>query len=250
MNCERAESILTAYFDNELDPLAAAEFERHLPLCLECSKTLEELRSLRSYIGAAGLYRKAPEPLRRKMLNEPSSRRAMSTLSAQTRWRWFALAAALLLLAITVWRIQAFRYARDSQSLFVSSVVDAHLRSLQPGHLTDVLSSDQHTVKPWFAGKLDFAPPVRDFSDQGFPLQGGRLDVIQARTIASLVYGRHKHLVSVFISPTSESGATLRSGSTQGYQWILWRQDGMAFCAVSDISAPDLAQLQRLFSQP
>jgi anti-sigma factor RsiW len=129
-----------------------------------------------------------------------------------------------------------------------SKIVDAHLRSLQPGHLEDVISTDQHTVKPWFDGKVDFAPPVRDFTEQGFPLQGGRLDVVDNRTVAALVYGRRKHVVNVFVWPTSEKDATPGTGSIQGYQWIDWRKRGMEFYAVSDAAASDLDQLQRLFS--
>ncbi len=115
--------------------------------------------------------------------------------------------------------------------------------------ITDVLSADQHTVKPWFDGRLDFSPPVRDFAEQGYPLQGGRLDVVEGRTIAALVYGRHKHEISVFIWPTTENDAAPRTGSHQGYQWICWRKDAMEFYAVSDTAASDLEQLQQLFSK-
>ena len=113
----------------------------------------------------------------------------------------------------------------------------------------DVPSSDQHTVKPWFAGKLDFAPPVRDFAEQGFPLQGGRLDVIRGRSVAVLVYGRRKHVINVFVWPRGEKDLAPQSGSQLGYQWIDWRKSGMELCAVSDVSAGDLSELQRLLAQ-
>src|SRR5262249_17138464 len=137
----------------------------------------------------------------------------------------------------------------SEENPFTSAVVDAHLRSLQPGHLTDVVSTDQHTVKPWFDGKLDFAPPVRDLSTQGFPLQGGRLAVVRGRTVAVLVYGRRKHIINVFIWPTSEKDEAPRSGSQLGYNWIDWRKAGMELCAVSDVSASDLEELQRLLER-
>jgi anti-sigma factor RsiW len=146
------------------------------------------------------------------------------------------------------WRIASVNRADGGETLMASKIVDAHLRSLQPGHLEDVISTDQHTVKPWFDGKVDFAPPVCDFAEQGYPLQGGRLDVVDNRTVAALVYGRRKHIVNVFIWPTSEKDAAPRAGSIQGYQWIDWRKQGMEFYAVSDAAAPDLQQLQRLFS--
>jgi anti-sigma factor RsiW len=128
--------------------------------------------------------------------------------------------------------------------------VDAHLRSLQPGHLTDVESTDQHTVKPWFDGRVDFAPPVRDFSGEGFTLLGGRLDVVQGRTVAALVYGRRKHIINVFVEKTLPVESWNGSGTTQGYHWLAWQKDGFSFFAVSDVTAPDLEQLRWLFLAP
>jgi anti-sigma factor RsiW len=161
--------------------------------------------------------------------------------------RGFALAAAVLLVAFVSWRVMPnFKNENQYQA---AEMIDAHLRSLQAGHLTDVTSTDQHTVKPWFDGKLDFAPPVRDFANDGFPLQGGRLDVLRGRAVAALVYGRRKHIVNVFVWPSSEPDVAPREGSKLGYQWMEWRKGGMEFCAVSDTSATDLEQLQRLISQ-
>jgi RNA polymerase sigma-70 factor (ECF subfamily) len=117
------------------------------------------------------------------------------------------------------------------------------------GHLTDVVSADQHTVKPWFDGRLDFSPPVRDFADQGFPLQGGRLDVVDNRSVAALVYGHRKHLVNVFVWPTTEKDAAPRGGSRRGYQWVDWRKNGMEFCAVSDSALSDLEEIPHLFTR-
>ncbi|MGB7730462.1 MAG: zf-HC2 domain-containing protein [Candidatus Acidiferrum sp.] len=248
MSCDRTETVLHAYFDQELDPVGAAEFERHLDHCPECVGSLTALQSLRSSITGAQLYQKAPTPLRNKVLADLHSARTAIFPRRRTT-RWLALAAALLLFAIVGWQFFVVQRATDKESVLAAAVVDAHLRSLQPGHLTDVLSTDQHTVKPWFDGKLDFAPPVRDFADEGFPLQGGRLDVVQGRTVAALVYGRHKHEISVFIWPTTETDAAPRSGSHQGYQWISWRKGGMEFYAVSDTAASDLEQFQQLCSK-
>jgi len=121
------------------------------------------------------------------------------------------------------------------------------VRSLQPGHLTDVLSTDQHTVKPWFDGKLDFIPPVSDFSEQGFPLVGGRLDLIDGHDAAALVYSRRKHLINVFVWPYGGKESSLvNSGSRQGYNWLRWQSNEMEFCLVSDASLDDLRELQRM----
>lgn len=159
------------------------------------------------------------------------------------------IAAAFLLLFYGGWRLASFNRGDSRETVMASKIVDAHLRSLQPGHLADVISTDQHTVKPWFDGKIDFAPSVRDFTEQGYPLQGGRLDVVDNRTVAALVYGRRKHVINVFVWPTSEKDAPPRTGSIHGYQWTDWRKQGMEFYAVSDVAETDLDQLQHLIAQ-
>jgi anti-sigma factor RsiW len=250
MACERAETLVHGYFDNELDALRAAEFESHLEKCPECVAALDALESLRSTISVAQPYEKMSASFRKKILADLNIKTptVMAPSRATTNWRWLALAATFLLLIYGGWRVASLNRGDSRETLMASKIVDAHLRSLQPGHLEDVISTDQHTVKPWFDGKIDFAPPVRDFTEQGFPLQGGRLDVVDNRTVAALVYGRRKHIVNVFVWPTSETDAPPRTGSIQGYQWIDWRQQGMEFYAVSDAAAPDLDQLQRLLS--
>jgi anti-sigma factor RsiW len=250
MACERADTVVHGYFDNELDALRAAEFESHLEQCPECIAALDALESLRSTINVAQPYEKMSASFRKKILADLHVQGATTTARERvtTDWRWLAVAATFLLLIYGGWRVASLNLGNSRETLMASKIVDAHLRSLQPGHLEDVISTDQHTVKPWFDGKVDFAPPVRDFAEQGYPLQGGRLDVVDNRTVAALVYGRRKHVVNVFVWPTSEKDAAPRSGSIQGYQWIDWRKQGMEFYAVSDASAPDLDQLQRLFS--
>ena len=249
MSCNRADTVLHGYFDHELDALGAAEFERHLERCSACIDALASLESLRSSMNLAQLVEKMPALLREKILADLSSGNPVRFVPARSPWRWLAIAAALLLFANTGWQIISIHRSDNYETVLTAEVVDAHLRSLQPGHLTDVVSSDRHTVKPWFDGKLDFAPEVQDFADQGFPLQGGRLDVVHGRAIAALVYGRRKHLVNIFIWPTTEQDASSREGSRRGYQWIHWRKGGMEFCAVSDATPSDLEQLQRLFTE-
>lgn len=249
MSCDRAGTILHGYFDNELDAVGAASFERHLELCPDCVNALEALESLRSSMNVSQLYEEVPAELRKKILAGVSSSRRVTVFPALTVWQLLAVAAAILLVFYTGSRVTSVQRSSNYETVLAAEVVDAHLRSLQPGHLTDVVSSDQHTVKPWFDGKLEFSPPVRDFVDQGFPLQGGRLDVVRGRAIAALVYGRRKHLVSAFIWPTGEQNASPRAGSRQGYQWISWRKGGMEFWVVSDVAPSDLEQLQRLFTE-
>jgi len=249
MNCELTGSVLHGYLDGELDAARAADFERHLVSCPECVRALEAQESLRSSLQGAALYERAPSSLREKLRTELGPPRLAVPTAAVLRptpWRWLAIAAALLLAALAGWRLLPGVRNSGSETQLAAAIVDAHLRSLQPGHLEDVVSTDQHTVKPWFDGKLDFAPPVRDFVDQGFPLQGGRLDVVRGRTVAVLVYARRKHLVNVFIWPAAESDSHPSSGSQLGYNWVSWSRNGMELYAVSDVNPADLSELQRL----
>ncbi len=247
MSCERTSRELHAYFDGELDAVGAAEFERHLESCPDCATALAAQRTLRSSLKASSLRERAPEALRRKLQAELAAPvpRAVTSASSTPMWRALALAASFMLVVVVGWRpIEGLLGARSESAIF-TSVVDAHIRSLQPGHLIDVVSTDQHTVKPWFDGKIDFAPPVRDLSADGFPLQGGRLDAISGRTVAVVVYARRKHVINVFMWPATKEAAPA-SGASLGYNWVEWRKDGMTSIAVSDVSAPDLETLREL----
>lgn len=251
MSCNLPQTTIHGYLDGELDAVRAAEFERHLEQCPECIAALESQESLRSSFQRAQLYEKAPPRLREKVL---ASLRPAEPISISSRRRpvvaqWLAVAAVLLLLLYSGWRLTPGLGEKNNQTIVAAQIVDAHLRSLEPGHLTDVVSTDQHTVKPWFDGKLDFAPPVQDLAEDGFPLAGGRLDVVGGRTVAALVYARRKHFVNVFVWPTSNPDAAPRTGAQQGYHWITWQKNGMAFWAVSDVAPSDLDDLQRLLSR-
>jgi anti-sigma factor RsiW len=136
----------------------------------------------------------------------------------------------------------------DYQAELAEEIVDAHVHSLQPGHLTSISSNDEQAVKGWFKGRLSFALPARDFANEGFALQGGRIDVVEDRSVAVLVYARTGHLINVFIWPTRERDTSPHAGSRQGYQWVDWRKGRIEFCAVSDTPTSDLQQLQRLFT--
>ena len=235
--------------------MGAAEFERHLESCPDCETRLAAEEKLRSALAGAQLYARAPETLRTKSqfalakvavppeMKEPKR-------SAEKSWRWLALAeAAILLLLLGTHYLEKLNLYSQQQAM-AAVIVDAHLRSLQPGHLEDVVSTDQHTVKPWFDGKIDFAPPVRDFSSDGFPLMGGRLDVLNGRTEAALVYGRRKHVVNVFVAQSQAGDLPDGAGELQGYHWISWQQNGFSFTAVSDTADADLDQLKQLFLAP
>ena len=249
MVCELSQTRLHAYFDGELDAVTAAAFEKHLESCPECHRQLGAERSLRRSLQEANLYERSPQALRERLLGN-SAKASAIPLRAPVRsvsWGWLAAAAVLLLAIMVGWRQFGREPGLSPTQVAAATLVDAHLRSLQPGHLTDVESTDQHTVKPWFDGRLDFAPPVHDFAADGFPLLGGRLDVAEGRTVAALVYGRRKHIINVFVSRANSEDTTPVSGFSQGYNWLAWQDVGFNFCAVSDVNPADLEQLKQLF---
>ena len=244
MGCELQVTV-HGYFDGELDAVRAAEFERHLNSCADCRSSLEQVKLLSATIKNTALREQASTQLRERL----NKRLGLKQETRRTTsWRWLlAPGLALVVVAAVFWLALALVQPHTNSARITAELLDAHVRSLQPGHLTDVLSTDQHTVKPWFDGKLDFIPPVGDFSEQGFPLEGGRLDVVNGHNVAALVYGRHKHTINLFVWP--ERGTeTLSdsSGSRQGYNWLLWKSGDMRLCLVSDVSLNDLRELRGL----
>ena len=243
MNCELSGNTLHGYLDGELDAVRAAEFEQHMAGCGDCQRSLSIMSSLREGLHQADLYQGAPLRLRSRIADELGSQARSST----TKWRWLLIPAVSLALVLIAARVgSVWTQHRTDSSQLQAELIDAHVRSLQPGHLTDVQSTDQHTVKPWFDGKLDFIPPVEDFSRQGFPLQGGRLDVLEGRNVAVLVYGRRKHWINLFVWPEVKGAAISTEGSRHGYNWLNWHEGEMQFCLVSDVSSGDLHELQQL----
>src|SRR6185503_12846278 len=160
--------------------------------------------------------------------------------------------AAALILALSgglLWKILAARSQSNTDDLLAQEVVSSHIRSMMLNHLVDVPSSDQHTVKPWFNGKLDFAPDVKDLVDQGFPLVGGRLDYVDNRAVAALVYQRRKHSINLFIWPSSDAAKSTQQFSVNGYNIIHWTNSGSTYWAVSDVNSTDLSEFAKLLSR-
>jgi anti-sigma factor RsiW len=265
--CESDKLLLHAYFDGELDLIGSLQIEEHVKSCSDCSQDLRQQRTLRTALRSPGLYRQAPQSLRADILaaaGRESGRASSSTAlnravtfgSARRRpvLEWLAVAASIAVVVFVGLRLVP-RLGNSRQSdLFAQELVASHIRSLQPGHLYDVESTDQHTVKPWFDGKLDFSPPVRDLADQGFPLVGGRLDYIGDRTVAALVYQRRKHIINVFVWPESSGVANAKGFEKQeirnGYNLMEWRTAEMHFAAVSDVNPDDLKQFIQLLEKP
>jgi anti-sigma factor RsiW len=239
MTCDHARPLLGAHLDNELDVRSSLELEAHLRDCAACRKELADLRAIQG-AARAHLTRFAPSPalearLKSAVRSPQGSRRAWLAGAGAT----FA-AAALVLVFVFVPRPGGDRRLGDE-------IVDAHARSLLANHATDVLSSDQHTVKPWFNGKLPFGVPVSDFASSGFPLVGGRLDYVGGREVAALVYHRRNHVINVFVWPEGADAAPAEFAE-RGYAGLHFARGGLAWWLVSDASPADLRELQALIS--
>jgi anti-sigma factor RsiW len=253
MNCKDTEQVIHAYLDGELDLVRSLAVEEHLKDCPLCAGAQRERQSLRSAMKSQSLYFEASKGLQnriRRAVGQADQEEAKDPVRPKV-WKWIwrriltpvAATALVALIALPL----ALHYS--SQNSLLDEIVSAHVRSLMSGtsHLTDVASSDQHTVKPWFTGKLPFSPTVSDFTAQGFPLLGGRMDYFQEHPVAALVYQRRKHLINLFIWPIDrERGARPDFAERHGYNIIHWTQSGMTFWAVSDVSMSDLRDFAQL----
>lgn len=251
MNCEFAQTTVHAYFDSELDAVRSADFEAHAEICIECEAELKAIGALRTRLQESDLFEQASPQLVdriRKQIGQETNESRMKHFAPRKLFLISAFGALAAAAACLV--TMSLLFQSHNQTRLTAELIDAHVRSLQPGHLTDMPSSEQHTVKPWFDGKLDFIPPVSDFPQQGFLLVGGRLDVIDGQNVAALVYSRRKHLINVFVWPYREKEPSLvNSGSRQGYNWLQWHSGDMKFCLVSDASHADLRELQTLIQE-
>jgi anti-sigma factor RsiW len=243
MNCDETEVLVHALIDGELDAGHAREVENHIAACPRCAKELVAYREMSKAITGADLSYTAPASLRRRIEATLPEARVPNRRSVL---RGFAMGSAVS--AIAASGIVAIVLRSDDEARIKSELVSAHLRSLQAGHLTDVLSTDQHTVKPWFNGKLDVAPPVVDLTTQGFTLIGGRLDYVDARAVGAIVYRRRLHVINLFVTQTAStehSGA--KTETFQGFNIRSWSDGGLNYWAVSDLAPDELAEFADKF---
>ena len=246
MNCPQAGLLMGSYADGELDATGILELEKHLHACPACALAFRNVQNLKKSLKQDSLVFAAPPQLRQKLKAELRLQ-AGSTRSFGIG-NWFAAAtgsAAVICLALLLSLTLTRPSARQQ---LAQEIVSSHIRSLMANHELDVASSDQHTVKPWFDGKLDFSPPVRDLAGQGFPLIGGRLDYLGRRAVAALVFHRNKHVINLFIWPTNAGGSKPAAcASINGYNLIHWAQGGMTFWAVSDVNEKELMKFVQDF---
>lgn len=281
MVCDDNARLLHAYLDGELDLVRSLEIEEHLNSCAGCAQELRSQQTVRKAFRASSLYERAPSGLEQRIraslareaatggvapatadrvptpeaLIEPqvSSVKTIPFAAPSSRraaLNWLAVAAAVLIAAVVGWRVGPGNRGLSHDELLAQEVVASHIRSLQPGHLMDVQSTDQHTVKPWFNGKVDFSPSVTDFAQQGYPLVGGRLDYLSGRNVAALVYQRRQHLINVYEWPDdSKADRPVRAASRDGYNMLIWQRNGMYFCAVSDLNPSELREFSQLLRE-
>ena len=271
MTCDEAIKLMDGYLDGELDPITSQTIEQHLRECPRCDQAYATHGSLIRAIGNGTPYFKAPAELRERIqssLREEIAGQPMRNgvrgsqvlfrrrqpelrnILAGTPWNWLGLAAAIIFAAIIAWNLVPRLQRPAADQFLATQLIDSHVRSLMANHLTDVASSDQHTVKPWLDAKLDFAPPVVDLSSEGFPLIGGRLDYLDNRPAAVLIYQKRKHFINLFVWP-AESNATrsTKAISRQGYQLLHWVDSDFNYWAVSDVNVNDLQTLKELFEK-
>jgi anti-sigma factor RsiW len=246
VRCHFSDSLLQGYFDGELSARAAAEFERHLRHCARCASELVDLDLLRDRLHLAQLYQPATASLRWRINARFHPIAPKTPAPKPLPWHWLAATAALLLIATVLGKLGPRLPVDDYQAELAGEIVLSHMHSLQPGSTMGISSNDERVVRSWFEAKLKFAVPVRDFASDGFALKGGRLDVIEGRSVAVLAYERDGHPINLFMWRTREPETSARTGSRQGFQWVDWRKGKMEFCVVSDTKVADLERLHEL----
>ena len=274
MNCEETTKLMDGYLDGELDPITSQAIEQHLRECHNCDQAYKTQRSLIRAIGNATPYYKAPSELRERIqssLREEIAERPTRNVVRDVRqvfrrnqpelrtslwgtpWSWpglagLGVAAAIIFAAIIFSNLAPMLRRPGADQFLATQLIASHVRSLMVNHLTDVASSDQHTVKPWLDAKLDFAPAVVDLSNEGFPLIGGRLDYLDNRAVAALIYQRRKHFINLFVWPAApDETRTPKTITRQGYQLLHWVESDLNYWAVSDVNEKELQEFKQFF---
>lgn len=250
MDCQEFRGLMSAYVDRELDAATSIRCAAHIESCAACAGVVRQMAGLRAAVNMHGARYAAPEYLLHRIkagLPRPAPRRRKW---ATLPWTWINFGVATACSFAFALTLTLYMSVPSEEERAEQEVVSSHARSLMANHLSDVISTDQHTVKPWFSGKLDFAPTVYDFAQQGFPLIGGRLDYLNQRPVAALAYRHRQHVLNLFVWPDATHRDGLRKTSTrQGFHLIHWTRAGMGYWLISDMNAQDLNEFQGLLSE-
>jgi len=245
MNCSSVQPLIGAAVDGELDPSQQFQIREHLENCPSCNRAYRELQQLQADIRSQAIYYRAPDTLVQRLQASIRGKHNSNIRRPELPWKWIAVAASVLLVFSVSANLLSSKRELSQNQLIVQEVLSEHVRSLLTNHQVDVISSDRHTVKPWFGDKLDFSPDVKDLAARGFALTGGRVDYVDQRPVAALVFQRSKHVISLFTWPATSSVTGVRSQN--GYHLVVWNKDGMTYWAVSDLNLDDLKQFSRLY---
>lgn len=250
MDCNESQSLMTAYIDGELEPSSVILLRTHLDTCAECTEAYRQMRGVQETVKTHAAYHAAPSHLQHRIraaLPRPAPR---AKKFANLPWTWINFGVAAACSVAFAVSLSLYLSVPSLQDRIEDEVVASHARSLMVAHLSDVISTDQHTVKPWFSGKLDFSPTVYDFAQQGFSLVGGRLDYLDHRPVAAMAYRHRLHVLNLFVWPqTAHNDTPQITASRQGYQLIHWSQSGMCYWLISDMNAQELTEFKHLLTE-
>jgi anti-sigma factor RsiW len=249
MNCADIRSRLHAYLDQELDLPSVVAIDQHLASCQTCKAIFAQHAALQAGIRRHAQYHAAPAALGERIRAQIGGARAAAparTPAPRRQWspfrQWFQFGAAVAATSVVTWIAAVQFYSPPEDEIVAEQVITGHARAVLSSRLVDVATSDEHTVKPWLSSKLDFSPPVTDLTGAGFPLLGGRLDYLDDRPVAALVYRHRRHMIDLFVWPEQKAGGgvPMQSLSKHGYNVLHWTAAGMEFWAISDLNAADM----------
>jgi anti-sigma factor RsiW len=253
MTCAQCQELLDAYIDGELPAADEAAVREHIAVCAECAREHATLAATSRRIGDSLVKYQAPDVLKARIrvaLAQPDPLAPAASPAKPITTRRLAFGGLGIAIASSILTFAIVRGVAPDHTV-TDEIVSSHIRALMPGHLTDVASTNQHNVKPWFNGRVDLSPPVPNLDSLGFPLIGGRLDYVQGRSVPVVVYGRRQHLIDVYVWPSAgdqaKTGETT-SSSRNGYNVVAWRANGMSLEAVSDLNRPELEQFVKTFN--
>jgi len=255
MVCRESLALIDTSLDRELDPQTDLALMQHLDTCAGCRAAYDNEKSRRNLVRTELPYYRGPDDLAARMRNAVTNANSPPLASAPRsfRLRYAAVTALAVVMAIAAFMLGRLSMAPVLQAPIAQEVVACHVRSMMASHLVDVISTDRHTVKPWYSGKLNFSPPVVDLSSRGYKLTGGRMDYVDGHPVAALVYRYRKHIINVFIWPSDGQAMTDKTRvkeTLQGYNVLHWNDQGMTWWAVSDSEDGGLEGLADDLSAP